>query len=130
MPRITRITIIGVLSAVALGATACTDSEATTPSDVPADIPYDDGFTKAVLGVTVTSVEPGDQAQYGQVFGADAEGSTPFYVHYTVENLSGADLSIKTLFSLYGSTVKSENGTGVVGYDELDYSENPIVWAK
>lgn len=150
MPRINRISIIGVLSAVALAATACTDSEATTPSgdsgtttettsasapppvDVAAtpggttlaigqtaNIPYDDGFDKAMLGVTVTAIEPGDPAQYKEVFAEDAEGSVPFYVRYTVENLSNVDLSTKTLFTLFGSTVKGEEGTGVILFGEM-----------
>lgn len=142
-----RITIVGVLSAVVLVATACTDSGTTTSSEAPAgttetsappasevpatpggttlaigqtaNIPYDDGFDKAMLGVTVTAIEPGDPAQYKEVFAEDAEGSVPFYVRYTVENLSNVDLSTKTLFTLFGSTVKGEEGTGVILFGEM-----------
>jgi hypothetical protein len=197
LPSTRKTAVVGVLSALAVAATACTGEEPATSSeasagtteappvsDVPATpggttlaigqqavVPYDDGFDKAVLGITVTAIEPGDQAEYQQVFEEDAAGSAPFYVRYTVENLSDVDLSTKTLFTLFGSTVKGEEGTGVVlfgelpdcrhvlspedfttvgatfencylvaaptgkdivevGYDGLDYDENPIVWAK
>lgn len=142
MPRSTRLTLLTVMTAAAVTATACADSGDTASSatpttrsssssapplvDVPptpggtalplgkqAVIPYDDSIDAGTLGVTVTAVEPGDQAQYETQFGEDAQGSVPHYVHYTVENLGGTDLSTKSLFSLYGSTVKGETNTGV-----------------
>lgn len=72
-------------------------TEPTTPPGTTlnmgqrAVIPYQDG----VIALTVTALEPGDQASFEQNFGEDAKSATPYYIRYTVENLAGTDLSGK-----------------------------------
>ncbi|OLT35446.1 hypothetical protein BJF79_32325 [Actinomadura sp. CNU-125] len=56
-------------------------------------VPYERAGVTGTLGITVTAIEPGDQATFRQRFGARAAGMVPFYIRYTVENVGGTDLS-------------------------------------
>jgi len=50
-------------------------------------IPWD----KGTAAITVTAVEPGDKAEMGQKYGERAQGLTPYYIRFTVENVDGQD---------------------------------------
>lgn len=84
-------------------------------------IPSDDDGT---IGITVTAIEPGDQAAFEEKFGENAKGTVPFYVKYTVTNVGGTDLSDTTLAALYGSTVAGETTTGVALIGDLPACES------
>ncbi|QFG24669.1 hypothetical protein [Actinomadura sp. WMMB 499] len=56
-------------------------------------VPYERGGVTGTLGITVTAIQPGDQAAFRQRFGERANGMVPYYIRYTVENVGGTDLS-------------------------------------
>ncbi|RSN62044.1 hypothetical protein [Actinomadura sp. WAC 06369] len=76
-------------------------------------VPYERAGTTGMLGITVTAIEPGDQAAFQQRFGAKAAGMTPFYIRYTVENVGGTDLSRSSAPLLTG-VGPGGGGTGAV----------------
>lgn len=76
-------------------------------------VPYERAGTTGMLGITVTAIEPGDQAAFRQRFGARADGMTPFYIRYTVENVGGTDLSRSSAPLLTG-VGPDGGGTGAV----------------
>jgi hypothetical protein len=59
-------------------------------------VPLRRGSTTGTLGITVTAIERGDQAAFAQRFGSQAQGMTPYYIRYTVQNVGGTDLSRTT----------------------------------
>jgi len=113
-----------VLSAVALSAAACSESDSDSSDGSPpsptsasssappivepvtppgtelklgdrAVIDYDNGIERGLLAITVTSIEPANQAEFAAAYGEQAQGLTPYCTRYTVENLSGADFGTK-----------------------------------
>jgi hypothetical protein len=85
-------------------------------------VPYD--VDEGTIGITVTAIEPGDQAAFETQFGDNAKGTVPFYIKYTVTNVGGTDLSDTTLAALYGSTVPGETTTGVALIGEMPGCES------
>jgi hypothetical protein len=85
-------------------------------------VPYN--VDEGTVGITVTAIQPGDQAAFEQQFGENAKGTVPFYVKYTVTNVGGTDLSDTTLAALYGSTVPGETTTGVALIGEMPGCES------
>lgn len=154
MPSRIQLSVLGALSAVALAActdSAATPPSTTSPAEEPptstsseepapagdtaatqggtklkfgdqAVVPYD--VDEGTIGITVTAIEPGDQAAFEQQFGENAKGTAPFYVKYTVTNVGGTDLSDTTLAALYGSTVPGETTTGVALIGEMPGCES------
>ncbi|MFC5751656.1 hypothetical protein [Actinomadura rugatobispora] len=59
-------------------------------------VPLKRASTTGTLGITVTAIEPGDQAAFTQQFGSRGQGMTPYYIRYTVTNVGGTDLSRTT----------------------------------
>ncbi|MGH3243307.1 MAG: hypothetical protein ACRDNL_23210 [Spirillospora sp.] len=56
-------------------------------------VPWEYGSTKGTIGITVTSIEPGDVTAFRSRFGAKAASLVPYYIRFTVENVGGTDLS-------------------------------------
>jgi hypothetical protein len=104
------------------GDTAATPGGTKLKFDEQAVVPYD--VDEGTIGITVTAIEPGDQAAFEQQFGENAKGTVPFYVKYTVTNVGGTDLSDTTLAALYGSTVPGETTTGVALIGEMPGCES------
>src|SRR5688500_19813917 len=53
-------------------------------------VPYD--VDEGTIGITVTAIEPGDQAAFEQKLGENAKGTVHFYVRYTVTNVGVHEL--------------------------------------
>ena len=56
-------------------------------------IPIKRASVTGTVGITVTAIEPGNQAAFQQQFGSKAQGLDPYYIRYTVTNVGGTDLS-------------------------------------
>ncbi|EIE99084.1 hypothetical protein [Saccharomonospora glauca] len=60
-----------------------------------ATIPYTYGSSKGTIGITVTEIEKGSEADLADF--ENAEGLVPYFVKFTVENVGGTDLSFSTV---------------------------------
>ncbi|GGV00776.1 hypothetical protein GCM10010182_17640 [Actinomadura cremea] len=79
-------------------------------------VPFERAGTTGTLGITVTAIQPGDQAAFRRRFGAKATGMVPFYIRYTVENVGGTDLSRSSAPLLSGvGPGGSSTGAVVIG---------------
>ncbi|MGH3760749.1 hypothetical protein [Actinophytocola sp.] len=71
--------------------------EATAPGTElkfgdPAVLPFEYGDSTGTIGLTVTAVEAGAEADLAD-FGEDAKGLTPYFIRLSVENVGGTDLA-------------------------------------
>ena len=108
-------------TAAPAGDTTATPGGTKLSFGAQAVVPYEDEGT---IGITVTAIEPGDQAAFEAQFGENAKGTVPFYIRYTVTNVGGTDLSDTTLAALYGSTEPGETTTGVALIGEMPNCES------
>ncbi|MEO3826544.1 hypothetical protein [Actinomadura sp. B10D3] len=81
-------------------------------------VPFDYGSKKGTIGITVTTIEKGDQSDFLRRFGSRAKGLTPYYIRYRIENVGGTDLSFTTAPSLTALD-QDGRGTGVVLVGDL-----------
>jgi hypothetical protein len=79
-------------------------------------VPFSYGGKTGTIGITVTVIEPGNEALFAQRFGARAKGLTPYYLHYRIENVGGTDLSNSSapLLKAVGPGGRG-TGVGVIG---------------
>ncbi|MEU3574523.1 hypothetical protein AB0E96_39880, partial [Kitasatospora sp. NPDC036755] len=68
-----------------------------------ATIPFSSGSTKGTIALAVTSIEKGDPADLASLnLGDKAKGLVPYYVHYSVTNAGGTDLSYTSVNHMKG----------------------------
>lgn len=100
-------------------------SEATEPGTAlkvgeQAVLPVTKDGKDVLIGFTVTAIEKGDQKALRQQFGEQAEGITPYYVKYEVENIDGSDLSFVSSPNIGGTGAGGESTGAVVSGDLPD----------
>jgi hypothetical protein len=84
-------------------------------------LPFEYGDSKGTIGLTVTAVDAGAEADLAD-FGEDAKGLTPFFIHLSVENIGGTDLA-NTSAGVDG-VLEDGASTGVVLVGEIPKCEN------
>jgi len=78
-------------------------------------VPFDYGTKqKGTVAITVTAIEKGETADLAK-FGDKAKDIVPYYIHATVENVGGTDLSYSSLQLHSVSATGGSNGVIISG---------------
>ncbi len=97
--------------------TTTTEETETTDAPAPADVeftkpgtelkigdkavvPYERGGEKGALGITVTAIEKGTEADIAEL--PNASGQVPYFIRYTVTNESGSEFTNVSAIPVFG----------------------------
>lgn len=79
-------------------------------------VPFEYASKTGTIGITVTAIEQGDRAAFVERFGSRAQGLTPYFIRYRIENVGGTDLSNSSAPTLSALAGDGRNtGVAVVG---------------
>ncbi|MGP4027402.1 hypothetical protein [Actinomadura sp. 3N407] len=81
-------------------------------------VPFEYASKTGTIGITVTAIEQGDQAAFARRFGSRAQGLTPYFIRFRIENVGGTDLSNSTAPRL-GALAGGDRNTGVSVIGEM-----------